>query len=73
MMTRKEILKEVILGLAVFFNPVGYNEVFAGIMHYTKSYWITSCIFYGISGGLFITYFLIKRFYKKSGELPESG
>lgn len=59
-MIRKGALKELILALALFFNPLGYNELFAGIMHYTHSYLITSCIFYGISSTLFIVYLLLK-------------
>lgn len=52
--------RELILALALFFNPFGYNELFAYIMHLTGSYWTTSCIFYGVAGTLFATFFVLK-------------
>lgn len=60
MMMKPEVVRELILAMALFFNPFGYNELFAGIMHYTHSYWITSCIFYGISGSLFLIYLSLR-------------
>jgi hypothetical protein len=53
--------QELILALALFFNPFGYNELFAFIMTLTGSYWITSLIFYLIAGSLFGTFLLMKR------------
>jgi len=54
-------VQELVLALALFFNPLGYNELFAFIMKLTGSYWITSLIFYIIAGSLFGTFLLIKR------------
>ena len=53
-------LREIILALAFFFNPLLYNEVFAGIMNFTNSYWTTALIMYIITGSLFITYLILK-------------
>lgn len=60
-MMAKGAVRDLVLALALFFNPLGYNELFAGIMSCTHSYWITSCVFYGISSSLFITYLLLRR------------
>jgi hypothetical protein len=40
-----------------FFLPFGYDGLFALIMKWTNSYWITDLIFYLISGFFFILYF----------------
>jgi hypothetical protein len=61
-------LRELILALALFFNPLGYNELFAFIMSRTGSFWITSLIFYGVSGSLFLIFLLLK--FKKSKLAP---
>jgi hypothetical protein len=54
-------VREIILALALFFNPLGYNELFAGIMKLTSSYWITALILYTISGSLFLIYLILKN------------
>lgn len=54
-------VRELILALALFFNPLGYNELFAFTMGLTGSYWTTSCIFYMLAGTLFATYLILKR------------
>ena len=59
-MTTLVNVRESVLALALFFNPLGYNELFAFIMNYTNSYWITSCIFYVIAGTLFGIFLLLK-------------
>jgi hypothetical protein len=59
MMTLANV-RELILALALFFNPLGYNELFAYIMTLTGSYWVTSCVFYCIAGTLFTTYLILK-------------
>ena len=56
-----EAVRELVLAMALFFNPFGYNELFALTMRLTGSYWITSCIFYGVAGTLFLTYLALKR------------
>ena len=57
----KATLRELILAIALFFNPLGYNELFAFIMKLTGSYWTTSAIFYAIAGGLFSFYLILKK------------
>lgn len=52
--------REIILALALFFNPMGYNEIFAGIMRLTHSYWLTASVLYALSFSLFIVYFVLK-------------
>ena len=67
MMTLSLVSKrEIILALALFLNPLGYNELFAGIMSLTHSYWITASILYALSGSLFLVYLALK-FKKKTG------
>ena len=60
-------VRELILALALFFNPLGYNELFAYIMTLTGSYWATSCVFYVMAGTLFMTYLVLK--YKFPNEV----
>lgn len=45
------------LFLASFFLPFGYDALFALIMKWTGSYWITDIIFYFISAVFFGLYF----------------
>lgn len=67
MMTLANV-REIILALALFFNPLGYNELFAFIMSYTGSYWATACVFYCIAGTLFGTFLFLKFCYKSKSE-----
>lgn len=60
----KRNLRELILALALFFNPLGYNEVFAGIMMLTGTYWSASLVMYCIAAILFLTYLGLKKFSK---------
>jgi hypothetical protein len=62
-------VRELILALALFFNPLGYNELFAYIMGLTGSYWTTSYIFYALAGGLFATYLILKRKFPLKEEI----
>lgn len=43
--------------LATFFNPLGFDALFALIMKWTGSYWTTDLIFYCLSGLFFGLYF----------------
>jgi hypothetical protein len=52
----KRNLRELILALALFFNPLGYNEVFVGIMALTGTYWSAAFVMYCIAAALFLTY-----------------
>jgi len=48
--------------IATFFNPLGFDALFALVMKWTGSYWITDVIFYFLSAFFFGVYFLlIKR------------
>jgi hypothetical protein len=47
------------LVLGMFFNPLGFDLLFALVMEITGSYWITSGIFYCISFTFFILHFLL--------------
>lgn len=49
----------VSLMLATFFLPFGYDALFALIMKWTDSYWITDVIFYFISACFFGVYFYL--------------
>jgi hypothetical protein len=57
---KRSNLRELILALAFFFNPLGYNEVFALIMSFTGSYWSAAFVMYVFAGLLFLTYFLVR-------------
>ena len=58
-------LREIALAIALFFNPLGYNELFALIMSLTSSYWITASIFYCLAGMFFVVYFILRSVEKK--------
>lgn len=58
-------LRELVLAVALFFNPFGYNELFAFTMTRTGSYWKTSAIFYAFSGSLFVVYSYLKIVEKR--------
>lgn len=66
-MTKIKNLRELMLALALFFNPLLYNEVFAGIMILTGSYWSTALVMYCIAGAFFATY-LVLRWVDRNGE-----
>ena len=68
-----ENLTELILAVALFFNPFGYNELFAYIMSHTGSYWGTACIFYVLSGSLFLVYFYLKHVGRKKKKKEASN
>jgi hypothetical protein len=54
-------LRTLVLVLATFFNPLGFDALFHLVMTWTGSYWITDAIFYGVSGLLFGLYFLLSK------------
>ena len=60
-MMAKKNLRELVLALALFFNPLGYNEVFAGIMMLTGSYWGTALVMYCIAAVFFLTYLVLRK------------
>ena len=61
----------IVLMMATFFNPLGFDALFKTVMDWTGSYWITDLIFYGASASLFILYFyLVKQTKKKYEKKP---
>ena len=52
--------RELILAAAFFFNPLGYNELFAIIMRATNSYLLTAGILYTTAIVLFAIYGILK-------------
>jgi hypothetical protein len=58
---KRKIMGTWILILATFFNPLGFDALFALIMKWTGSYWITDAIFYCLSAFFFGLYFLFFR------------
>jgi len=58
---------QIVLMIATFFNPFGYDALFALIMRWTNSFWVTDLIFYCLSALFFGLYFFLRR-KKKSNE-----
>jgi hypothetical protein len=58
---QKSLTGTWILILATFFNPLGFDALFALVMKWTGSYWITDAIFYCLSAFFFGLYFLFFR------------
>ncbi len=61
----KTNLHHIILMLATFFNPLGFDALFALVMKWTGSFWTTDLIFYCLSGLFFGLYFYLRRREKK--------
>lgn len=53
---QKKRLATISLILCTFFNPLGFDALFALVMKWTNSYWTTDIIFYCISLLFFIIY-----------------
>jgi glucose-6-phosphate-specific signal transduction histidine kinase len=45
--------------LCTFFNPFGFDALFALVMKWTGSYWTTDIIFYCVSFLFFVIYVLL--------------
>ena len=58
---RKKALKTFTLVLATFFNPLGFDVLFAAVMNWTGSYWVTDVIFYCLSALFFGVYWWLSR------------
>jgi len=54
-------LADAFLMLAMFFNPFGFDALFALTMRLTGSFLAADLIFYGISISFFILYFVFSR------------
>lgn len=55
--------RNILLMLAMFFNPFGFDALFALVMEWTGSYWMTDVVFYGVSALFFGLYFLHTKLY----------
>lgn len=52
----------LVLMLATFFNPLGFDALFKAVLDLTGSYWTTDLLFYLVSALLFGLYFyLVKK------------
>lgn len=58
-------LATVCLILATFFNPLGFDALFALVMKWTGSFWVTDIIFYCLSASFFGLYFLLRKHIAK--------
>jgi hypothetical protein len=58
-------LKTMALILATFFNPLGFDALFAVVTKWTGSFLITDILFYLASGFWFAIYFWISNIEKK--------
>jgi len=66
----KEKLATLVLMIAMFFNPFGFDALFKIVMDMTGSYWITDIIFYCVSGLFFGLYILLRKSIKKNKRYP---
>jgi len=59
--------------LATFFNPLGFDALFALVMEWTGSYLITDLIFYSMSIFFFSLYYILSKreLAKKNKEKTE--
>lgn len=55
--------RNILLMLAMFFNPFGFDALFALVMEWTGSYWTTDLVFYAVSAAFFGLYFLHVKIY----------
>ena len=59
---RKRVnIATIVLILATFFNPLGFDALFALVTKLTGSYLVTDIIFYSISAFFFGLYYLLKK------------
>ena len=49
------------LMIATFFNPLGFDALFALVMKLTGSYWITDVVFYSVSLLFFGLYYYFSQ------------
>jgi hypothetical protein len=57
----KKNLATIVLMIATFFNPLGFDALFALVMKWTGSFWITDAIFYCLSASFFGLYYLLRK------------
>ena len=58
----------IALMIAMFFNPFGFDALFALVMRWTGSYWVADGIFYAISILFFLLYTFLSQKDKRSGK-----
>lgn len=58
-------IKTAALILATFFNPLGFDALFALVTKWTGSYLITDILFYLLSAVFFATYFFVSKIEKR--------
>lgn len=58
---QKKNIQTILLVLATFFNPLGFDALFAIVMKWTGSYWITDGIFYCLSALFFGLYYWVSK------------
>ncbi len=51
----------LMLMIATFFNPLGFDALFALVMKWTGSYWVTDLVFYSMSLLFFGLYYYFSR------------
>jgi hypothetical protein len=56
-----DTVSQLMLALALFFNPLGYDGLFAFTMKLTYSYWSAVAVFYFIAASFFATYLILRR------------
>jgi hypothetical protein len=58
---RRETIAQLCLVIGTFFNPFGFDFLFAFTTKLTGSYWITDGIFYGVALLFFGVYYILSR------------
>ena len=58
---RRETIAQLCLVIGTFFNPLGFDFLFAFTTKLTGSYVVTDLIFYGVALSFFGLYFLLSR------------
>jgi len=69
-MSRKKV-RALMLILATFFNPLGFDALFALVMKWTTSYLVTDIIFYSISIFFFSIYWIMSRGEVESNKMED--
>jgi hypothetical protein len=69
-MSRKKV-RALMLILATFFNPLGFDALFALVMKWTGSYLVTDIIFYSISIFFFSIYWIMSRGEVESNKMED--
>jgi hypothetical protein len=59
------------LVLGTFFNPLGFDLLWAVVQRVLGSYWLTSLCFYSASAACFTANFLILRWLRRRGRSME--